>query len=254
MRAMLRARHTKQLNGNIVISLFILLVVKTQFTKKTSSVVTPIHGSTLLVVKKEKEGKRGIQSPTVRTCVGYYACKGPPQCSLVGCPCPVLLDPRTLGPGAQPVGRSVRGGGRSGDVGERKSVGAHCQGGARRGDGGWVEGPVVAVHEMLSVEGLESRQDFPGPAAAVPRGTPAVPFDPPQVSDRTGVSGPCCWPSSKATQRAQGCIGREGTSEASPEAVRQAVEEGCQSGWGPLLSVTNAIEAGTRCQGGSGWS
>ena len=51
---------------------------------------------------------------------------------------------------------------------------------------------------------------------------------------------------------AQGCIGREGTSEAAPEAVRQVVGGGCQSGWGPLLSVTNAIEAGTCRQGDSG--
>ena len=38
---------------------------------------------------------------------------------------------------------------------------------------------------------------------------------------------------------------RGGTSEAAPAAVRQAVGGGCQSGWGRLLSVTNAIEAGT---------
>ena len=37
---------------------------------------------------------------------------------------------------------------------------------------------------------------------------------------------------------------REGTSEAAPKAVRPAVGGGCQSGWGRLLSVTNAIEAG----------
>ena len=42
----------------------------------------------------------------------------------------------------------------------------------------------------------------------------------------------------------QGCIRREGTAEAAPAAVRQAVGGGCQSGWGRLLSVTNAIEAG----------
>ena len=30
----------------------------------------------------------------------------------------------------------------------------------------------------------------------------------------------------------QGCIRREGASEAAPEAMRQAVEGGCQSGWG----------------------
>ena len=34
-----------------------------------------------------------------------------------------------------------------------------------------------------------------------------------------------------------------------PGAVRQAVGGGCQSGWGRLLSVTNAIEAGTCCRG-----
>ena len=49
-----------------------------------------------------------------------------------------------------------------------------------------------------------------------------------------------------------GCIRREGASEAAPEAVRQAVGGGCQSGWGRLLSVTNAIEAGTWRQGDSG--
>ena len=48
----------------------------------------------------------------------------------------------------------------------------------------------------------------------------------------------------------EGCMRREGTSEA----VRQAVGGGCQSGWGRLLSVTNAIEAGTWRQGDSGWA
>ena len=37
----------------------------------------------------------------------------------------------------------------------------------------------------------------------------------------------------------------EGAAEAAPEAVKQAVGGYCQSGWGRLLSVTNAIEAGT---------
>ena len=40
-------------------------------------------------------------------------------------------------------------------------------------------------------------------------------------------------------------IRREGTSEASPEAVRQAVGGGCRRDWGRLLSVINAIESGT---------
>ena len=52
----------------------------------------------------------------------------------------------------------------------------------------------------------------------------------------------------------QECNRREGTSEATPAAVRQAVGGGCQSGWGRLLSVTNAIEAGTWRQGDSGWA
>ena len=50
------------------------------------------------------------------------------------------------------------------------------------------------------------------------------------------------------------CIRREGTSEAAPEAVRQAVGGGCQSGWGRLLSVTNAVELGTCGQGDTGWA
>ena len=52
----------------------------------------------------------------------------------------------------------------------------------------------------------------------------------------------------------QGCIRREGTSEAAPEAVRQAVGGGCQSSWRRLLSVTNAIQSGTCRQGDSGWA
>ena len=52
----------------------------------------------------------------------------------------------------------------------------------------------------------------------------------------------------------QGCIGREGTSEGAPEAAKQAVEGGYQSGWGRLLSVTNATETGTCRQEDSGWA
>ena len=46
-----------------------------------------------------------------------------------------------------------------------------------------------------------------------------------------------------------GFIRREGTSKAAPQAVRQAVGGGSRSGCGRLLSVTNAIEAGTWRQG-----
>ena len=52
----------------------------------------------------------------------------------------------------------------------------------------------------------------------------------------------------------QGCIRREGASEVAPEAVRQAVGAGCQSGWRQLLLVTNAVEAGTWREGDSGWA
>ena len=48
------------------------------------------------------------------------------------------------------------------------------------------------------------------------------------------------------------CVRREGTSEAAPAAVRQAVGGGCRSGWGRLLSVANAI-ASRRPQLGIGW-
>ena len=51
---------------------------------------------------------------------------------------------------------------------------------------------------------------------------------------------------------------REGTSEAAPEAVRRAVRGGCRSGWGRLLSVTNAMQTGTWRHGGQwlgiGWA
>ena len=40
--------------------------------------------------------------------------------------------------------------------------------------------------------------------------------------------------------RGHGCIRREGTSEAAPEAVRPAVAGGCQSGWG-------AVTVGYKC-------
>ena len=59
--------------------------------------------------------------------------------------------------------------------------------------------------------------------------------------------------SGRAMPLPQGCIRREGTSKAAPAAVRQAVGGGCQSGWGRLLSVTNAM-SGTCRQGDSNWA
>ena len=52
----------------------------------------------------------------------------------------------------------------------------------------------------------------------------------------------------------QGCMRREGTPEPAPAAVGQAVGGGCRSGWERLLSVINAIESGTCCQGDSAWA
>ena len=52
----------------------------------------------------------------------------------------------------------------------------------------------------------------------------------------------------------KGALEGKGTSEAATEAVGQAVGGGCQSGWGRLLSVTNAIEAGICRQGDNGWA
>ena len=51
-----------------------------------------------------------------------------------------------------------------------------------------------------------------------------------------------------------GFVGREGTSEVAPGAVRQAVGGGCHSRSGRLLSVTNAIEPGTCRLRDSGWA
>ena len=75
------------------------------------------------------------------------------------------------------------------------------------------------------------------------KNTTAVPFL--GVNDRSK-----CW--NRVLPPWQGCSRREGTSEAAPGAVRQAVGGGGQSGWGRLLSVTNAVEAGTWRQGDSG--
>ena len=52
----------------------------------------------------------------------------------------------------------------------------------------------------------------------------------------------------------QGCIRRKGASEAAPEGVRQVVAGGCQSGWGRLLLITHATEAGTWRQGDGDWA
>ena len=87
----------------------------------------------------------------------------------------------------------------------------------------------------------------------------------PDAEPRGGVAGLdpphlgrlICWPPphdcyGHVGSPAQGCIRREEASNAAPQAVRQAFGGGCKSGWGRLLSVTNAIEAGTCRQGEAG--
>ena len=75
-----------------------------------------------------------------------------------------------------------------------------------------------------------------------------------QVRNVDGNNACRCSNKGVALAGGQGCIRREGTAGVTPEAVRQAVGGGCQSGWGRLPSVTNAIEAGTWRQGDSGWA
>ena len=99
-----------------------------------------------------------------------------------------------------------------------------------------------------------ARWTFPSPALQSCGATPkhSSPPRPPRRPQAT-------WPrprlvlnflGGKDEGRPQGCFAREGTSEA----VRQAVGGGCRSGWGRLLSVTNAVEAGNWRRGDSGWA
>ena len=78
--------------------------------------------------------------------------------------------------------------------------------------------------------------------------------DPPQAPLRGRVPPPEHTNTFRAQNTAQPPPPREGTSEVAPEAARQAVGGGCQSGWGRLLSVANAVDAGTCCQADSGWA
>ena len=79
---------------------------------------------------------------------------------------------------------------------------------------------------------------------------------PPRPRPRRRRTSPRTSPDASETRGAWGAWGpgQERASEAAPEAVRQAVGGGCQSGWGRLLSVTNAIQAGGRQWLGVGWA
>ena len=63
-----------------------------------------------------------------------------------------------------------------------------------------------------------------------------------------------CYDLAPGSAKGQGGIRRERVSVVAPEAGREVVGGGCQSGGGWLLSVTNAIEAGTWREGDSGWA
>ena len=129
----------------------------------------------------------------------------------------------------------------------------------------------AAVADVVLVSGLLPAPPPESPLLDPPPPTPHPPRNPPPPpvsGGRVVVSG-CC-PHSPRPQRVlthsahspilypppppQGRILRAGTSEMAAEAVGQAVGGVCQSGWGPLLSVTNAVEAGTWRQGDSGWA
>ena len=120
---------------------------------------------------------------------------------------------------------------------------ATCPTGAvtgRRGPRGWVERGAYRSRSFVG------RLHDPGPASGADH---HVLGEGPCTPQKCGTWG--AWP---LRHRGGGCIRGEGTAEAAPEAVRQAVGGGCPSGRGQLLPVTNAIEAGTWRQGDSGWA
>ena len=145
-----------------------------------------------------------------------------------------------------------------------------------RGPGGSTLFPLFEVHEVVHVERAAPPPDLPVPAALAAllhhrrlHGDAALEQLGVQFQ---GLRKTCAWEEAgvrsggpwavwyvtclDSSQRGakQGCIRRKGTSKVVPEAVGQAVGGGCQRGWGQLLSVTNAIEAGTWRWGDSGWA
>ena len=56
------------------------------------------------------------------------------------------------------------------------------------------------------------------------------------------------------TTQLQGQVWISGYRARGIDLVGQAVGGGCQSGWGRLLSVINAVEVGAWRQGNSGWA
>ena len=119
--------------------------------------------------------------------------------------------------------------------------------------------PPALEATVQSVPALESPSRSPDPepetcpvTSSPPshlEGSPTATFQ-----SSAGVSCEKVLPLHMARGPSQGCIRMEGTLEAAPAAVRQAVGRGCRSGWRRLLSVTNAIEVGTWHQGDGGWA
>ena len=155
-------------------------------------------------------GSRVQQSVCVRI---LNVCRGSPQCWLVGspsvrCPTPAPVIPassRARVP-KQWTKKSPWWGQWQGRRGRGKRWG-HCQGGGRRWDGGLGRGSCHGSAQNARRRGREGSQDAswsglryfakPWPHTRSPT------LDKCQVPPQGG--GPCCWPSSKATQRAQRC-------------------------------------------------
>ena len=93
----------------------------------------------------------------------------------------------------------------------------------------------------------------PQPTLPEPPPLPMPPPPPPPPPPPGGPSAHFYWGGEVAYRSEETSPPWERTSEVALGAVRQAVGGGCQRGSGLLLSVTNAIEPGTCCQGDSGW-
>ena len=129
----------------------------------------------------------------------------------------------------------------------------------------WGSGPVARTLARVLREEVSPRAPpaqfgcnaRPWKTKKVPAPPPGPPF---VLCIAPGPLQPLCPPPPPCPHRCcaqvplRDALGRAGASEAASQAVRQAVGGGCQSGWGRLLSVTNAIEAGTWRQGDSGWA
>ena len=128
----------------------------------------------------------------------------------------------------------------------RKEQPAACR--AQR-EGGWHDAMVGFSACSWRRQLADRHLPLPFPSLSLNEGPPSRCFGPPFLFfHRWRVA------STETLRLHTAFLLREGTSEAAPEALGQAVGGGCESVWGRLLSVTNAIEAGTWRQGDSGWA